>query len=124
MSFRYNMVNCNLRKHKLNIKISTKAKVFLASDYLPYNIFICLFMGAQGYDIKQNILFQDSQSEINMTENGKKLSTGNSRHIDIHYLFSKYTVESNKISISYCSTEHMLEIFSKIPTRSPVRKIS
>ena len=124
MSFRYNMVNCNLRKHKLNIKISTKAKVFLASDYLPYNIFICLFMGAQGYDIKQNIFFQDSQSVINMTENGKKLCTGNSRHIDIHYLFSKYTVESNKISISYCSTEHMLEIFFRNPYKEPVCKIS
>ena len=36
------------------------------SDYLPYNMYICLFMGAQEYDIKQNILFQDNQIVIKM----------------------------------------------------------
>ena len=40
-------------------------------------------MGAQGYDIKQNILFQDNQSTLNMEKNGKKFCTDNYRHIDI-----------------------------------------
>ena len=77
------MVHCKSRKQKLNKKISTKKKVFGVSDYLPYNIWIYLFMGAQGYDIKQKILFQDNQSAINMEKNRKKLFTGKSRHIDI-----------------------------------------
>ena len=38
-------------------------------------------MGAQGYDIKKNILFQDNQSAIKMKNNGK-MSTGNSRYIN------------------------------------------
>ena len=39
----------------MNKNISIKAKVFGVSDYLPYNIWIFLFIGAQGYDIKQNV---------------------------------------------------------------------
>ena len=57
------------------------------------------------------MFFWDNQGAINMEKNGKKLCTGNSRHIDIRYLFTKYRVESNKISILYCSTEHMLADF-------------
>ena len=68
-------------------------------------------MGAQGYSIKQNILFQDNQSEINVEKNGNKSCTGNYRHIDIHYLFVKDRVESNSISITYCSTDHMISDF-------------
>ena len=68
-------------------------------------------MGAQGYSIKQNILFQDNQSEINVEKNRNKSCTGNYRHIDIHYLFVKDRVESNSISITYCSTDHMISDF-------------
>ena len=60
------MVHFNSIKQKLNTKISIEAKVVGVSDYLPYNIWIYLFMIAQGYDIKQNILIQDNQSEKNM----------------------------------------------------------
>ena len=78
---------------KKNTKISNEANVVGVNDYLTYNIWICLFIGAQGYDIKQNI-FQDNQSEIKMKKNGKKSCTGNSRHIDIHYFFAKDRVRS------------------------------
>ena len=88
MSFLYRMVNCKSRKKKLNTKSSTNAKVVSVSDYLPYNIFICLFMGAQGYDTKQTILFQVNHSAINMEKKRKNSCTGNSRHINIRYLFS------------------------------------
>ena len=112
MSFAYGMVYCRFSKQKLITKSSTRAEVVGISDYLPYNIWICLFMVEQGYDIKQNILFQDNQSAIKMEKKGKKSCTGNSRHIDIHYLFAKNRIERNKISIAYCSTEHMLIDFS------------
>ena len=66
--FRYWMLYCKSSKHKMNIKISTEAEVVGFSDYLPLNILICLFMGYEGYGIKQNILFQFNQSEIKMGE--------------------------------------------------------
>ena len=50
----------------MNTKSSTRAKLVGVGYYLPYNIFICLFMGAEGYDIKQDIFFQDNYDAINM----------------------------------------------------------
>ena len=70
-------------------------------------------MGAQGYDIKQNILLQDNQSAINNEKN--RTCTGNSKHIDIHYFFAKDQFESNNTSIEYFSTEHMLVDFLQSP---------
>ena len=111
MLFGYGMVHCNYIKQKLNTKSSTESKLVGISDYLPYNIWTCLFMGAQGYSIKQNILFQDNQSEINVEKNGNKSCTENYRRIDIHYLFVKDQVQSNSMSITYCSTYHTISYF-------------
>ena len=97
MSFGYMMVHFKSSKQKLNTKSSTEAKLVGVSDYLPYNIWICLFVGAQGYDIKQNILFQDNHSAINMDKNRKKSCTGKSRHIDILYFYAKEIIERKKI---------------------------
>ena len=52
ISFGYGMGLCKAIKQKKNKKISTEAKVVGVSDYLPYNIWICLFMEAYIYDIK------------------------------------------------------------------------
>ena len=119
MYFEYGMVYCNSIKHKLNTKISTEAEVVGVSDYLPYNIWIWLFIGAQGYDIKQNILFQDNQITIKIKKNGNNSFTCNSSHIDISYIFDKDRIESNKIPISYCSIEHMLADFLLKPYKEP-----
>ena len=60
-------------------------------------------------------LFQDNKSAIKMDKNGKKLCTGKSRHIDIRYFFVKERFEIKKMSITYCSTEHMLSDFFNKP---------
>ena len=96
MSFGYGIPHCKSRKQKLNKKSSTETKVVGVSDYLTYNIWIYLFMGSQGYDIKQNILFQDNQSAINMEKNGKKIFTGNYRNIDIDFSFLRTGLNATK----------------------------
>ena len=57
------------------------------SDYLPYNIWMTLFLKEQGIIIYKNILYQDNQSAMRMEKNGRESYTGNSRHIDIRYFF-------------------------------------
>ena len=66
MSFGYGMVNFKSSKQKLNTKRSNQKELVGVTYYLLYNIRMFLFMVAQGYDINQNILFQDNQSAINM----------------------------------------------------------
>ena len=68
---------------KLKTKNYTEYKVVGVSDQLLYNIWICIFMKSRGYSIKQNIPFQDNQSEIKIDKNGKKLCNGKSRHVNI-----------------------------------------
>ena len=68
-------------------------------------------MQYQGYCIKNNVLYQDNQSAIRMKENGRNSCTGNSRHIDIRYFFSKDRVDKKEISIKCCPTTKMLADF-------------
>ena len=101
-------------KQKLNTKSSTEAELVGVSEYLPYNIWLPMFMKEQGYDIKTNLLAQDNQSAIKMEMNGRNSCTGNTRHINIRYFFVKDRVDKKEITIGYCPTECMLvDFFTK-----------
>ena len=105
------MVHYNSSKQKMNTKSSTGAKIVSVSDYLPYNIFICLFMETQGCDIKQNIIFQYNHIIIIMDKNGNISCTSNSCHINMYYLFVKDRGDTKNMLITYFSTEQILADF-------------
>ena len=71
MSFGYGMIHCRSNKQKLNTKSSTEAEVVGTSDYVPFAIWLALFMREQGYDIEKSILFQDNESAIKMKKMAK-----------------------------------------------------
>ena len=74
-------------KQKLNTKSSTEAELVAVSDYIPYHIWMIIFLRYQGYEVKKKVLYQDNQSAIKMETNGQNSCTGNSRHIDIRFFF-------------------------------------
>jgi hypothetical protein len=43
-------------------------------------------MKAQGYGVKENVLFQDNKSSILLEKNGKASSSKRTKHINIWYL--------------------------------------
>ena len=115
MSFGVGVVHAKSSKQKLNTKSSTEAELVGASEYLPYHIWMVNFMDAQGYNIKDKILFQDNQSAIRMEKNGRNSCTGNSRHINIRYFFVHDRVKSGDIQVVYCPTERMVaDFFTKL----------
>ena len=63
MSFGHRYVYCQSSKKKLNTNISTEAELVQNSEYLPCDVWMEMFMGAQGYEVNK-ILFQDNQSAI------------------------------------------------------------
>ena len=67
------VLHCKSSKQKLNVKSSTEAELIGASNYVPYNIWILMFLSAQGYVIKDNILYQDNMSTILMLKMGETL---------------------------------------------------
>ena len=82
-----------------------------------------LFLGAQGYTIKNNILFQDNESAIKMETKGRNSCTGNSRHIEIKYFWVKDRVDRKEIKIQYYPTWLMLgDYFTKALQGSMFKK--
>ena len=78
------------------------------SEYIPYNIWIVMFLKEQGYEIKDNVIYQDNKSAMLMEQNGRNSCTGNSRHINIRYFFVKDRVDKKEMRIQYCPTGLML----------------
>ena len=60
------------RKQKLNTKSSTEAELVAADNAASMILWTKLFMEAQGYEVKKNILYQDNKSAILLKEIGKK----------------------------------------------------
>ena len=100
---------------KLITKSSTESEVVDFSDYLSRNIQIKNFIQYQGYHIKNNVLYQETQSAIRIEENGRNSCTGNSIHIDIIYFFSKEGIDKKEIGIKYCRTTKILADFFTKP---------
>ena len=115
MSMGLGILHGKSSKQKLNVKSSTEAELVGVSDYLPYNIWLLMFLREQGYVITDNTVYQDNQSTIRMLKNGRNSCTGNSRHVDIRYFFVKDRVEKGEVKVEYCSTLHMLADFFTKP---------
>ena len=114
ISFGLGVVHCKSSRQKLNTKSSTESEVVGVSDYLPYNIWMTLFLKEQGMILYKNVLYQDNQSAMKMLKNGRESCTGNSRHIDIRYFFVKDRVDKGEVEVIYCMTEEMLaDYFTK-----------
>ena len=53
----YVMLHCQSIKKNLNTKSSTEDKLKGTSEYVPFNVWRVMFLEAQVYEIKKNILF-------------------------------------------------------------------
>ena len=79
------LVDHRSSKQKLIVKSSTEAEIVGTSEYVPYSVWLRHFLEAQGYNISDNILFQDNQSAIKMETNGRRSCTCKSRHVNIRF---------------------------------------
>ena len=82
-----------------------------------------MFLEAQEYEIKKNILFQDNHSTIIMAKNERDYCTGNSRHINIHHLFVKDRVDKGEIEVNYFPTHLMISDYIKKPLQVKMFKM-
>ena len=75
ISFGHGNVHFWFRKLKLYKNSSTEYKLLGTIDYVPFNVWVIMFMEAQGYLVNKNFLFQDNQSYIRMEVNDMNLCT-------------------------------------------------
>jgi AAA ATPase containing von Willebrand factor type A (vWA) domain len=110
------------QKQKLNSKSSTEAEVIGVSDFIANMIWARMFLEKQGYEIEENILYQDNQSAMKIEENGASSCGKRSRHIDMRYFFIKDRLETEKINVVYCPTEYMVADFFTKPLQGKLFK--
>ena len=82
---------------------------------MPAIIWTWNFLQDQGFDIKDNIVYQDNQSAILLERNGRASSGRRTRHINIRYFFVTDQVKGGELQIEYCPTEEMLADFFTKP---------
>ena len=51
------------------------------------------FLETQGYNIAENILYQDKKSAMLLEKNGKMPSSPRTKHINVRYYFIKYRIK-------------------------------
>jgi hypothetical protein len=70
MSFGKGTIYSNSTKQKMNIQSSTKVELVAVNDTMSQILWTKYFMEAQGYKIKDNLLYQDNKSAILLENNG------------------------------------------------------
>ena len=58
-------------KHKINTKSSTEGELIAVNDVMPQVLWTRYFLEAQGYEVKDSIIYQDNQSAILLEKTGK-----------------------------------------------------
>ena len=95
------------RKQGMNTQSSTESEVVAADEVVGSMIWTKLFLEAQGYPVKENILYQDNRSAMLLEGNGRKSAGKRSRHLNIRLFFVTDQQEKGNIKIEYCPTDEM-----------------
>jgi hypothetical protein len=95
-------------KQKVNTRSSAEAELIGLDDYIAKVMWTRHFLDAQGYNVKDNIIYQDNKSTIQLAENGRPNIGKRSRHLNIKYFFVTDLINRKQVSIKYCPTDEMV----------------
>jgi Reverse transcriptase (RNA-dependent DNA polymerase) len=111
-------------RQKMNTRSSTEAELVGVNDMMSMVLWTRNFLESQGYEVADNILYQDNESAILLEKNGQKSSTKRTRHIEIRYFFVTDNVKRGRLRIEYCPTGDMIaDFFTKPLQGSAFRKM-
>ena len=95
-------------KQKVNSRSSTEAELNAVDDKISKVMWVKKFVEAQGFKIKLNIIYQDNESTIKLSNNGKASSGKRTRHFDIKLFYVTDLIDRDEVDIEYCPTEDMV----------------
>ncbi|KAG7339953.1 reverse transcriptase RNA-dependent DNA polymerase [Nitzschia inconspicua] len=102
-------------KQKINTRSSTEAELVGVNDAMSLVLWVRMFLLEQGFEVKDNVIFQDNQSTILLARNGRQSSGKKTRHIEIRYYFITDNISRGTCSVQYCPTEQMIADFFTKP---------
>jgi hypothetical protein len=89
----------------------TEAELVGVDEGMPLVIWTQNFLAAQGFEVKDNIMFQDNQSTILLEKNGKASNGCQTHHLDILYFFVTNQVKKGNLCVEYCPTGDLVGDF-------------
>ena len=92
-------IECLSRKQKLNTKSSTDAELVAVDDALVLIALTKLFIESQGYEVKENILYQDNKSAILLEKNGRKSAGNRSRALNVCFFYVTDHIEQGNLAV-------------------------
>ena len=111
-------------RQKLNTRSSTEAELVGVNDMMAMILWTRHFLECQGYDVTDNILYQDNESAMLLEKNGQRSSTKRTRHIEVRYFFVSDNVKRGRLTIEHCPTGDMIaDFFTKPLQGSTFRKL-
>jgi hypothetical protein len=102
-------------KHKLNTRSSTEAELVSVDDCMPMILWSRYFLLEQGYNVEDNILFQDNRSAILLEKNGRTSSSKRTKHINVRYYFVTDRMAKGELKVQWCPTDTMVADFMTKP---------
>jgi hypothetical protein len=102
-------------KHKLNTRSSTEAELVSVDDCMPMILWSRYFLLEQGYNVEENILFQDNRSAMLLEKNGKASSRKRTKHINIRYYFVTDRIAKGELKVQWCPTTEMVADYMAKP---------
>ena len=103
------------RRQRLNTRSSTEAELVGVNDTMNLILWTRLFLQGQGYEVSDNIVYQDNQSAMLLEKNGKMSSSKRTRHLEIRYFFVTDNIGKKHLRIEYCPTDDMVADFFTKP---------
>jgi hypothetical protein len=107
-------------KQKLNTRSSTESELVAVDDCMPAILWTRYFLEAQGYGVRENIIFQDNLSAMLLEKNGKFSSSKRTKHIHVRYYFITDRIKKGDVSLDWCPTEDMTSDFWTKPNQGAV----
>jgi hypothetical protein len=98
-------------KHKLNTRSSTESEIVAVNDLIPQILWARLFIRAQGFEVRDNILYQDNRSAILLETNGRASSSKRTKHINIRYYYVADRVAKGDLRVVWCPTDKVIADF-------------
>ncbi len=94
---------------------SMESEIIGANDFMLAICWTKYFMEAQGYQVQDNILFQNNKSTILLEKNGKASRSKHTKHVNIWYFFITNHVDKGDIPLVWYPSGDMIGDFMTIP---------
>ena len=78
---------------------------------MPQILWTHYFLEAQGYQVKDSVVYQDNQSAMVLANNGRASRSKRTRHMNIRYFFITDRIQAGDLRVEYCPTDDMIADF-------------